>query len=384
MILPIGDDNPKEITPYVHYGIMAVNVVVFFYSLSLGWRVEDFYKAWGLVPASFSGVKLFTSMYLHGDIWHLFGNMLFLWIVGDNVEDRLGHVGYFVFYHLAGVAACLAHVAFSPNSPLPLIGASGAISGMMGAYAVFFPNAKIKIWYWLFFFFTNVVYVSAKWAVGLWFAEQILLRTVLGPTGVAYDAHIGGIVFGVAAAFFLRKVILKKPDTVSRVFGTARSGARWGQVEEVPWTEPAPVAAVELETELDPNTAIARGLRAGDLQLAYRYFTRAAGAADRARLDETVLLELGQALVMVGGYGHAARVYEVMLETHAESPDAAEAAFRLGTILSRAFADYDRARPWLTKALETHDNVQRRRQALDEIKRIDAHLRRLTPFRRRP
>ncbi len=388
MILPIGDDNPREITPYVHYGIMTVNVVVFFYSLGLGGHVEKFYHAWGLVPARFSVVKLFTSMYIHGDIWHLFGNMLFLWVVGDNVEDRLGHLGYFGFYHLAGVAACLAHVAFAPNSPLPLIGASGAISGMMGAYAVFFPNAKVKIWYWVFFFFTNVVYVSAKWAVGLWFALQVFQRAVLGSVGISYDAHIGGIVFGVVVALVLRKVFLRKPDTVRRVFGATRPGSRWraaGEATETPeWTRPAVPTAVELETELDDNAAIAGPLKAGDLQLAYRYFTRAASGAGRARLDEAVLLQLGGALVTVGSYGHAARVYEVMLETHAESPDAPEAAFRLGTILSRAFSDYDRARPWLTSALETHPNARRRRQALDELKRIDAHLRRIIPFRRRP
>ena len=112
------------------------------------------------------------GVYLHAGLGHIFGNMLFLWIVGDNVEDRMGHVGYLIFYHAAGAAATLAYVAFTPDVTVPLVGASGAISAVMGAYAVFFPNAKIKIWYWIFLFFTNIIYVSAKWAVppSAWFS----------------------------------------------------------------------------------------------------------------------------------------------------------------------------------------------------------------------
>ena len=387
MFLPIGDDNPKETTPFVHYGIMTVNVVVFFYSLQYGWHPEKFWLAWGLVPAEFDLTRLFTSMYVHGDFGHLFGNMLFLWVVGDNVEDRLGHAGYFAFYHLAGVAACLTHVAFTGSSLVPLIGASGAISGVMGAYAVFFPRAKIKIWYWVFFFFMGVAYVSAKWAVGLWFLEQVLLRAVLGSRGVSYDAHIGGIVFGVAAALVLRGAFLRKPDTVGRVFGTGRRQPRWRRTgragaEAPSAARPVTPAAGELQTDVDDNAAITASLEAGDPQLAYRYFTRAAARARWTFLDESVALRLADALVQAGSYGPAARVYEVMLETFPQGPDAPEAAFRLGVILSRAFEDYDRARPLLARVHQAHGDARRRQQALDEMRRIDAHLRRVIPFRR--
>ena len=387
MFLPIGDDNPKETTPFVHYGIMTVNVVVFLYALRYGRHVGEFWLAWGLVPAEFDLTRLFTSVYVHGDIWHLFGNMLFLWIVGDNVEDRLGHVGYLVFYHLAGVAACLAHVAFAPNSLLPLIGASGAISGVMGAYAVFFPRAKIKIWYWVFFFFMGVAYVSATWAVGLWFLGQVLLRVGLGSRGVSYDAHIGGIVFGVAAALVLRGVFLRKPDTVRRVVGTGGREPRWrragGARADTAWdARPAAPAAVELQGDVDDNTAVAASLDAGDAQTAYRYFTRAAARAGWTSLDESIALRLGDALVQAGSYGPAARVYEVMVETFPQSPGGPEAAFRLGVILSRVNEDYDRARPLLDRVYRTHPGAGRRQQALDELRRIDAHLRRVIPFRR--
>ena len=210
MFLPIGDDNLNERTPWVHYAIIAANVAVFLYTMSLvGWAEKWFFTRRGLVPAHFSVLTMFTSMYIHGGFAHVFGNMLFLWIVGDNVEDRLGHLGYLAFYHMAGVAACLAQVAWMPHASLPLVGASGAISGVMGAYAVFFPRTKIKIWYFFWFTF-GVTYISAIWAVGLWFLEQVLLGAMAGPTGVAYEAHIGGTVFGVGAARGIRAWSLKE------------------------------------------------------------------------------------------------------------------------------------------------------------------------------
>jgi membrane associated rhomboid family serine protease len=406
MFLPIGDENPNERTPWVHYGILGANVAVYLYTLSLGRDVGKFFQAWGLVPARFSVLKMFTSMYIHGGIAHVFGNMLFLWIVGDNVEDRLGHLGYLVFYHLAGVAACLAQAAWTTKASLPLVGASGAISGVMGAYAVFFPRAKIKIWYWVWFF-AGVTYVSAIWAVGFWFLEQVLLRTLAGPTGVAYEAHVGGVVFGVASALVLRKWVLKGYDSVRRVVrppgapaahrgladeeeswspGTWRpvNGAERVRPVEVEVRDALPAEPVpeELATGVDDNAAITGALDAADVQLAYRYFTRATSGGAHTALDEATVLRLGEALLVAGRYGPAARVYEVVVETFPESVDAAEAAFRLGTILSRQFRDYARARTYLTLALETHSDPRRRRQALDELKLIDAYLRRIALFRR--
>jgi membrane associated rhomboid family serine protease len=388
MFLPIGDDNPNERPAYVHYCIMGVNVAAFIYTLGQGYDAERFLLAWGFVPAHFSLLTLFTSMYIHGGVGHIFGNMLFLSIVGDNVEDRLGHVGYFVFYHLAGAAACLAHAALTRHGAMPLVGASGAISGVMGAYAIFFPRAKIKIWYWLFFFLFGVAYVSAGWAVGLWFVEQLLLRAVLGEQGVSYDAHIGGIVFGVTTALVLRGFFLGKPDVVRRVVGlrAPEGRSRWRRASEEPQQTLRPVefaqpAVTELETGIDDNEGLSRGLRAGDLQLAYRYFTRAA-AVNPAALDETLAMRFAEALLTTGSYGPAVRVYELIAQHGPESVHAPEAAFRLGVILSRAFSDFDAARPWLAAAVRTHPSARQRQRAFDELKRIDAHLRRVIPFGR--
>lgn len=384
ILLPVGDDNPKVTTPYVHYTIMGVNVVVFFGTLGKTlFEGAEFFQDWGLIPAQFSIVTLFTSMYIHAGIGHIFGNMLFLWVVGDNVEDRLGHFGYFLFYHAAGVAACFAHMIFTDDATMPIVGASGAISGVMGAYAVFFPRAKIKIWYWFFIFFTNIIYVSAKWAVGLWFLQQLLLSAVTRGAGVAYEAHIGGVIFGAAAASILAKAFLKKPDSVRRIVRPrAAAGATQWTTLGGPWEErpPAPQIfdaelATGLQPQVDDTTGLASSLAQGDLGAAYRYFTRATSGYRHVALDEPTIMRLGEALVLAGRYGPAARVYEVMIEVHPESDDAPEAAFRLGTILSRAFRDYARARSCLIQAQQTHRDVQRRSRAQDELRRIDAYLR---------
>ncbi len=362
MLLPVGDDNPNERTPVVHYGILGVNVAVFLYMLTLGdAEVRHFLFRWGLVPADFNVVSLFTSLYVHGGLAHLFGNMLFLWIVGDNVEDRMGHAGYFIFYHVAGAAASLTHVALHGASALPLVGASGAISAVMGAYAVFFPNSKIRIWYWAFFLF-GVAYVSAKWAVGLWFAEQILFQVLSGGgrfSPVSYDAHIGGLLFGVAVAIVLRQFVLKKPDTVRRI------------------VTPEPGAAGEgiFDAGLAPDNEIDGALDAGREDEAFRAFTRATGAPSQEPVGEATLARLGDALTLASAYGPAARVYEELLRAYPEGELSPEAAFRLGTIQSRVFEDFLRARDNLLFAHRRHSDPDRRARALDELKRIDAHLR---------
>src|SRR6185295_1640987 len=142
MFIPIGDENPTERKPYVNYALLAINIAVFL--LTLGADDERQLIRWTLVPADVHWHALFTSMFLHGGLLHLLGNMVFLYIFGDNVEDKFGHIGYIVFYLVCGLAAAAAHIATNPASELPTVGASGAISGVMGAYAVFFPKQRIK------------------------------------------------------------------------------------------------------------------------------------------------------------------------------------------------------------------------------------------------
>lgn len=209
IILPVGDDNRTKGTPFVNLALVAANVAVFFsYAFSPGTEAETFVLRHGLVPARFTVETLLTSMFLHGGLAHLIGNMLFLWIAGDNVEDRLGHLGYLAFYLLGGAAAGLAHTWMNPRSTMPCVGASGAISAVMAAYLVLFPFARIHFWGAVFLFWTFRFQLPALLAIGFWAAEQVLLQKLTagdpGMTTVAYDAHLGGFALGLASVGLMR------------------------------------------------------------------------------------------------------------------------------------------------------------------------------------
>ncbi|MBI5367447.1 MAG: rhomboid family intramembrane serine protease [Planctomycetes bacterium] len=206
LVLPIGDVNPREREPIVNYALIAVNVAAF---LLFGLRpdYQQFVLEHGLIPRRPEAMDYLTSMFLHADIFHLGGNMLFLWICGDNVEDRLGSVGYLVFYLAAGLVADQAHIwstdLHTRASLIPTIGASGAISGVLGAYLVLFPHSQIKIFYFFWIYGAGVSYVRSLWAIGFWFVEQLLYGAMAGGSNVAYWAHIGGFVEGAAVAVAL-------------------------------------------------------------------------------------------------------------------------------------------------------------------------------------
>ncbi len=203
-MFPIRDHNPSGRTPYVVYVLMAANILVFL--LGLPMMGDDralwaFYDSYAVVPAEISeGIDLhtiFTSMFLHGGFLHLAGNMLFLWIFGDNLEDEMGHILFLLFYLACGVGAGLIHVIAAPMSTVPTIGASGAIAGVMGGYLLLFPRAKVDILIILIVFF-RVFPVPAWVMLGLWLAMQFIGGAASNPDegGVAYWAHAGGFVVG--------------------------------------------------------------------------------------------------------------------------------------------------------------------------------------------
>ena len=214
-MVPLRDENPTQITPYVTYGLIAVNILLFLYELTLSppQLTRFFYQA-AIVPCELSGscaahgmsqlapewMTLFTSQFLHGGFLHLAGNMLFLWIFGNNVEDKLGHVKYLIFYLACGALAGLTQWFFSMNSTVPSLGASGAIAGVLGAYILRFPKAQILTLFG--YFVTNV---PAYFFLGWWFIQQAFygVASLNAPAnigmqsgGVAYWAHAGGFVFG--------------------------------------------------------------------------------------------------------------------------------------------------------------------------------------------
>ena len=211
-MLPLSDHNPSRTTPVINILLIAANVFMFFWELSLGPKLEPALFQVAFIPARFwvlpihpvNIIGIFVSMFLHGGWLHLGGNMLYLWIFGDNIEDRLGHFRYLIFYLLCGIIATLAHAVFNPASRMPSIGASGAIAGVLGAYLLLFPRARVTTLIPIFFFIT-VREIPAIIVLGLWFVLQLFVGVAsLGVAdtqqtgGVAYFAHIGGFVAGMA------------------------------------------------------------------------------------------------------------------------------------------------------------------------------------------
>ena len=218
-MIPLRDSVPAQSWPVVTWILIALNVWLFLQELLLGPELEAFIGIWGFIPARYfllaeidpsdwAGryLPLFTSMFLHGGWMHLIGNMIYLWIFGDNVEDRLGHLRYLLFYLATGLGAALAHAYLHPDSTIPTIGASGAISGLLGAYLLLFPYARVYTFVPFFF----VLEVPAAIYIGFWFLGQLLSGTVALALageggGVAWWAHVGGFVAGIALVPVLRR-----------------------------------------------------------------------------------------------------------------------------------------------------------------------------------
>jgi len=220
-MLPVGDSVRSRTFPYVNLAIIVANFLVFFYELSLGDEVNSFLVDWGAVPrfvtdyfdnsGDYPYRILFTpitAMFIHGGWFHILGNMLFLWVFGDNVEDAIGHVSYLFFYLLAGIAAAAAQILVDTNSGVPMVGASGAIAGVLGAYVVLYPRATIAAVIFPFVFWA--LPIPAFVLIGLWFFLQLLngaasIGTTVGASeGVAWWAHIGGFLAGLVLVWAFR------------------------------------------------------------------------------------------------------------------------------------------------------------------------------------
>ena len=212
-MIPIRDENPTYSTPVIVYILIAINVVVFLHQMTLGSGLEGFFQLYAVIPqelsASLNGTPpnqpvpelatLITSQFLHGGLMHIGGNMLFLWTFGDNIEHDLGHIKFLLFYLVCGVLAGLSHWFFGMQSTVPTVGASGAIAGVMGAYLIKYPQAKIITLLPLFIIWTTVR-IPAVFFLGFWFIQQAIssVASLAMPeaAGVAYWAHAGGFIFG--------------------------------------------------------------------------------------------------------------------------------------------------------------------------------------------
>lgn len=222
-MIPLRDTIPSRTTPYINYLLIILNVLIFIYELSWGGQLPRLLDVYGLIPARFFAlhashrasvlsisVPFLSHMFFHGGWLHLLGNMLYLWIFGDNVEDRLGHGAYLIFYLVCGLAAAVVHLLTNTRSIVPTIGASGAVAGVMGAYFIFYPRARVVTLLPIFFFF-YIVEIPAFFFLGFWFLLQIMegfstLHSQLPAYGgIAWWAHIGGFLFGQLTALLLIK-----------------------------------------------------------------------------------------------------------------------------------------------------------------------------------
>ena len=218
-MFPIKDDNPTESRPYVTCALIGLNILIFFYQIGLEENIRtSLILEYGFKPSQLfsnansmnlkqsSLLTIFTSMFLHGGLFHLLGNMLFLWIYGNNVEDSMGHIKFLIFYLLCGLAASLLQAIVSFNSSIPMIGASGAVSGVLSAYFLLYPKARVLTLVVLLIFIT-FIRIPAGLLIGFWFLSQIINAYFNDPNspGVAWYAHIGGFLMGLLLIPFFKK-----------------------------------------------------------------------------------------------------------------------------------------------------------------------------------
>ena len=226
-MIPLKDDNPTSGKPIVSYGIIGFCVIIFLAQLGLNnSELRDFTYSYGLIPSVLMGIDqlpdelfrispigtIFTSMFMHGGWMHLIGNMLYMWIFADNIEDDLGTLNFVIFYFVSGIGAAMSQVLMDINSQIPMIGASGAIGGVLGAYLINYPNARVLVLI-PFGFFSQLIKIRALYVLGFWFILQFVnsfLSSSGGGGGVAYAAHIGGFVTGIVLILFFNKKNNKK------------------------------------------------------------------------------------------------------------------------------------------------------------------------------
>ncbi len=216
-MIPLKDDNPTQTYPYVTISIIVINTIVFFYEISLGSDFSPFLNRYGAKPLFVMNMTspigypspfttIFTSMFLHGGLLHVGGNMLYLWIFGNNIEDSMGHLRFIIFYLVSGIVAVYTFSLLNPMSITPMVGASGAVSGVLGAYLILFPRAKVLTLVPLGFYM-QMIKVPAIFVLGMWIVVQIINGSVSrgGGSGVAWFAHIGGFAAGMILIGLFKK-----------------------------------------------------------------------------------------------------------------------------------------------------------------------------------
>ncbi len=386
MILPLGDEpNPRDV-PVVTYVLIVVNCLAYvFITLPLSFvrpelndpAVLDYVRAvadsipgrvpleaiarslseydlfvfrWGFRPAAPQVVDLFSAMFLHAGFLHLAGNMLFLWIYGDNVEYRLGRFRYLAAYLGTGVAATVFHGIFSSDSALPLLGASGAISGVLGFYFVWFPQNRVRLWVMLFPFFMNVIHAPARLVLGFYvIADNLLPLLVSGGagSGVAYGAHIGGFIGGLGAAWVLNRRSLQIPPQEFR--------------------DPATPLASTV-----PPGGLAALIEEGDFEEAARQYVGLSTSETRRLLSEDHSMRLGSWMAAKGHPHAALALFQRHIRDYPIGQTAAAAHAAAGLLQLRSFGQPTAAYQHLVEALGMNPSPETEAQVRQGLAQIAA------------
>ena len=393
-MIPIGDEPSEGGTPYVNYVLIAANVLAFVFVQGMG-TGPDYERSmvrYTYVPTESSLFTAFTSMFMHADWMHLLGNMLFLWIFGDNVEARLGRVSYLAAYLATGLLAGAAHGLSDVSSAIPSLGASGAISGVQGMYLVAFPRNRVKLLIF-FYYIVRVIRVPAIGIMLFWFVLNDLLPTMLargGPMGggVAHMAHIGGFASGILLLFLMRPAVqaVAPPGSSAggsgSLFGgggnvwgnsrgpqrwdTGRGGGGWGGRANVGRAAPSPEPIVVLSGDQQ----IVALWRSGRFSEGAAALAAALRAGARVTLPEPEFLRLAGRLYEEARYDDAKAAFTAYLRQHQSGSGPAVAAFALGMIASRRDGDIPTARSFLRVAERGHPDPASRELATRELARL--------------
>jgi membrane associated rhomboid family serine protease len=375
MLIPLGTDRPLKRPTLITYWLIGINVVIFLAQLIISQQApqtfERLLSSLWLDPRDLSPWGFLSYQFLHGDFLHLLGNMVFLYVFGPNVEDRLRRVGFLAFYLLAGVAAGGAHLL---ATEAPVIGASGAIAGLTGAYFVLFPRTLIKTL--VFFFIIGVFEIPAMWFIGFAIAKDIVLQGFGADTGVAYLAHIGGYAFGIGVSLALLAAGLLSKEPYD-LFSLGRQAHRRRRFKELtsrgasPWTGDAsasPAAKGRHPEKASPHDEeIAERRRKIQTLLSQGQHQKAAEAYQSLLKDHGEVamgrraqLDVANALFEKAAHLDAARAYAMFLDRHEHDPEAPRIRLMLGLLYARYLARPDRARALVEAARpELHDEAQK-------------------------
>jgi membrane associated rhomboid family serine protease len=400
MIIPLGTDSRLRHTPYVNWAMIAINVIVFvivqhLYRVGGHWvlNMADVNSLttsqFDLPPVRPELYEFVTYAFMHASWLHLIGNMLFLYIFGNNVNDKMGHVGYLAFYLAGGIFAGIAYVLMQSGS-VPVVGASGAIAAVTGAYLVLFPRSNVSVFY--IWFFIGRYEIPSLWFILFFFAQDVIFNFA-GNTGVAHVAHIGGTIFGFAVSFALLWAQLlprdqfdlvamvkqwnrrrQYRDMVSKGYNPFEYGPRQRGDQTVP-----PPPDPRQEQILTVRAAILEAVARHDLATAAHLYLQLKQLDPQQALPKQAQLDVANQLAGEQRFPQSAEAYETLLRVYPKAEQIEQIELMVGLIYARYLGQYDKARHYLQRAMLRLHDENALRMAREELAHIESHTQPRTP-----